>query len=267
LKEAANRTDGKEGLVEEDAEPREVTSSATSAGASRNHKSREKALDIEEKPSSVIPVARTSPFSESEQKEVATVAGQIAEGLLRVDVEEESDWDFFISYTQADREWAEWIAWQLDDAGFKVIVQSWHMVPGRNFVVAMEEASGRSKRTIAVLSPDYLKSVYGKTEWQAAFNRDPSGFERRLVPIRVRECDRPGVLGSIVSFDIFDVDVEEVARRQLLRGIRAAVEGQDKPATPPLFPGSRTRRDYQAQPATPVGQAVPGRKPDFPLSD
>ncbi len=26
------------------------------------------------------------------------------------------DWDFFISYTQPDRAWAEWIAWLLERA-------------------------------------------------------------------------------------------------------------------------------------------------------
>jgi hypothetical protein len=29
--------------------------------------------------------------------------------------------DFFISYTQADRAWAEWIAWALEEAGYKVL--------------------------------------------------------------------------------------------------------------------------------------------------
>ncbi|MGH4014617.1 MAG: TIR domain-containing protein [Pseudonocardiaceae bacterium] len=24
-------------------------------------------------------------------------------------------WDFFVSYTQADRAWAEWIAWLLEE--------------------------------------------------------------------------------------------------------------------------------------------------------
>ncbi len=26
--------------------------------------------------------------------------------------------DFFISYTQADRAWAEWIAWTLEEKGY-----------------------------------------------------------------------------------------------------------------------------------------------------
>jgi hypothetical protein len=31
--------------------------------------------------------------------------------------------DFFVSYTSADRAWAEWIARQLEQAGYQVIVQ------------------------------------------------------------------------------------------------------------------------------------------------
>jgi hypothetical protein len=38
-------------------------------------------------------------------------------------------WDFFVSYTQADLGWAEWVAWELEDAGYRVIVQVWDMAP------------------------------------------------------------------------------------------------------------------------------------------
>jgi TIR domain len=27
---------------------------------------------------------------------------------------------FFVSYTSADRTWAEWVAWQLEQAGYQV---------------------------------------------------------------------------------------------------------------------------------------------------
>ena len=30
--------------------------------------------------------------------------------------------DFFISYNSADQQWAEWIAWQLEEAGYKIEV-------------------------------------------------------------------------------------------------------------------------------------------------
>jgi hypothetical protein len=32
--------------------------------------------------------------------------------------------DFFVSYTSAGRAWAEWIAWQLEAEGYRVIIQA-----------------------------------------------------------------------------------------------------------------------------------------------
>jgi TIR domain-containing protein len=64
---------------------------------------------------------------------------------------------FSLSYNKADRDWAEWIAWQLEEAGYTTIIQSWDFSPGRNFVLEMDKAAKEAKRTIAVLSPDYLK--------------------------------------------------------------------------------------------------------------
>jgi hypothetical protein len=40
--------------------------------------------------------------------------------LCRVTVGEDSraGWDFFVSYSQADQLWAEWIAWSLEEDGY-----------------------------------------------------------------------------------------------------------------------------------------------------
>ncbi|MCA1695943.1 MAG: toll/interleukin-1 receptor domain-containing protein [Actinobacteria bacterium] len=171
-------------------------------------------------------------------------------------------WDFFISYTKSDRAWAEWIAWELDQAGYKVIVQAWNMVPGSNWVVKMEEAIQYSERTVAVLSNNYLRSIYGKSEWQAAYHSDPGGFARKLIPARVADCARPGLLASIVSFDLFDLGSEAAARTELIRGIKAAVTGNGKPNTAPGFPGSVIGSSLTL--ATPFVQAPPENKPSFP---
>ncbi len=46
--------------------------------------------------------------------------------------------DFFISYTRIDRGWAEWIAWQLEEAGYTAVIQAWDFRPGSNFVQEMQ---------------------------------------------------------------------------------------------------------------------------------
>ena len=38
--------------------------------------------------------------------------------------------DFFVSYRTADQSWAEWIAWELEAAGYTVFVQAWDFRPG-----------------------------------------------------------------------------------------------------------------------------------------
>ena len=91
---------------------------------------------------------------------------------------------FFISYTQADRPAAEWIAWQLEAAGYSVVIQAWHFRPGQDFVQAMDNAAKQADRTLAVLSAAYLQSQFAGAEWRAAFARDPSG-ERGLLQVTV----------------------------------------------------------------------------------
>jgi hypothetical protein len=106
--------------------------------------------------------------------------------------------DFFVSYSHNDQRWAEWIGDVLVKASYSVILQAWHMLPGSNFVIEMHKAASECKRTIAVLSPDYLASLFTQAEWAAAFAADPSGKERKLIPIRVRICEPPGLLKGIV---------------------------------------------------------------------
>jgi len=36
-----------------------------------------------------------------------------------------ADGDFFVSYAQEDRAWAEWIAWILEEDGHRILVQAW----------------------------------------------------------------------------------------------------------------------------------------------
>jgi TIR domain-containing protein len=68
--------------------------------------------------------------------------------------------DFFVSYTGADRAWAEWVAWQLEQAGYQVIVQAWDFEPGDNFVARMRDALEHADRTLALISAAYLVSPY-----------------------------------------------------------------------------------------------------------
>jgi hypothetical protein len=140
--------------------------------------------------------------------------------------------DFFVSYTKADRAWAEWIAWQLEEAGYIVTLQAWDFRPGQNFALRMNDAAEHSGRTLIVLSPDFLSSPFAASEWAEAFARDPTGQSGSLLPVRVHPYQPTGLLRALVYVDLVGLD-EEGARKALLEG---ASPGRAKPSTPPSFP-------------------------------
>ncbi|MBL7487818.1 TIR domain-containing protein [Frankia sp. AgB1.9] len=176
--------------------------------------------------------------------------------------------DFFISYAAQDRGWAEWIAWELEDAGYQVVIDAWDFTPGSNAVGEMNRAATTAARMLVVLSNVYLTSAYQEAEWQLAWLADPSAAGRRLLTARVEDCSRPGLLGRLVGVDLFGVP-QDVAQRRLLT---AAAGSRDKPVRRPTFVG----RAGAAEPNRPAGfpgpvgswEAVwqPGRSP-FPGLD
>ena len=142
--------------------------------------------------------------------------------------------DFFVSYNGADQGWAEWIAWQLEAAGYTTVIQAWDFRPGGNFAIHMQLATSQARRTVAVLSPKYLQAVYTQPEWAAAFAQDPMGEEGTLLPVRVRECELKGLLAQIVYIDLVGLG-EEAAKEALLAGVK---QGRVKPTIAPGFPGT-----------------------------
>jgi hypothetical protein len=143
--------------------------------------------------------------------------------------------DFFISFNKADRQWASWIAWTLEEAGYTVFFQDWDFGIGSNFVLKMDEASRQSRATILVLSDNYLAAKFPTAEWAAAFALDPVGEHRKLLPVRVRDCRPEGLLGPLVYVDLAGVADEDEARGKLLAAV-----GPDraKPKNAVRFPSS-----------------------------
>src|SRR5260221_7370696 len=166
--------------------------------------------------------------------------------------------DFFVRYNKADRKWAEWIAWQLEEAGYSTIIQDWDFLAGANFVVKMDEATKETKQTVAVLSPDYVNALYTYSEWAMAFAEDPKGEKGILLPVHVRDCrdQLTGLLKQIVYIDLIGLD-ELTARDELLTGVRRE---RAKPAASPPFPGREPASSSDATVTTPK----PARTQPFP---
>ncbi len=162
--------------------------------------------------------------------------------------------DFFVSYTSSDRSWAEWVAWQLEEAGYTTVIQAWDSRPGKNFVLWMSETATRASRTIAILSQDYLDAPYAQSEWAAAFRLDPRGEKGTLIPVRVEDCDVTGLLPTITYIDLVGME-EPGAKKVLLNGVKLR---RAKPIEQPRFPRA-SKRSISIEPEYPgfsLGRSV-----------
>jgi hypothetical protein len=144
--------------------------------------------------------------------------------------------DFFISRNGADRDWATWVAWELEEEGYTTILQDWDFLPGENFILRMNQAAQQSDHTIAILSQSYLDAEYTQPEWAAAFANGS------LIPVRVRECELQGLLRPIIYIDLVGLG-EQPARENLLDSIRQVLAGAagERIKKKPDFPGADTR--------------------------
>jgi len=58
--------------------------------------------------------------------------------------------DFFISHAGADRARAEWVAWQLAEAGYTVELDVWDWAPGRD--LPLRGLTGKSRRLLILVT-------------------------------------------------------------------------------------------------------------------
>ena len=132
----------------------------------------------------------------------------------------------FVSYSSADERWATWVAWELETAGYRAMLQAWDFVPGTNFIEFMDRGVSRSAAVVAVLSQRYVDSPYGRLEWQAALQADKGNPTGRLVTVRVEDCQVDGLLGITTYIDLVGVTDQRQARALLLDRIRHALAGR-----------------------------------------
>ncbi|MFF3690999.1 FxSxx-COOH system tetratricopeptide repeat protein [Streptomyces sp. NPDC002187] len=133
----------------------------------------------------------------------------------------------FVSHAGADRAWAEWVAWQLVDAGYEVELDHWDWGAGENFVVKMNAALA-SGRMLAVFSQAYFDpDRFTTAEWTAVV-----AARQKLIPVRVDSATAPPVLRPLIAPLLAGLGEDE-ARSVLLK----AVGGPRRPDGRPGFPG------------------------------
>jgi hypothetical protein len=165
---------------------------------------------------------------------------------------------FFISYTRTNFAWAAWIAQQLEEAGYSILLPPWGLRSDSDFELEMQKSAVKAKRIIAVLSPAYLNTLNAQATWIDTFKRNTTIEPNALIPIRVQECGSKfrNFLESINHIDIVGED-EATAQAILLAGIR----GQGVKLTVKVsFPGSAPHQPSDIEAGSPKQPITTRRK-------
>jgi hypothetical protein len=91
-------------------------------------------------------------------------------------------WDFFVSYAVEDETFAREFVNVLEGAGYSTVAQFKDFSVGANFVHEMNRGLAGAGRVVALYSQHYQDSEHCQAEWAAAYNSDPSGAKRKLIP-------------------------------------------------------------------------------------
>ena len=62
---------------------------------------------------------------------------------------------------------------------------------------------------IGVFSPDYIEAEYSESELLAAYWNDSNGQDGFLVPVVIRPCELPKLVGHLKGLDLTDCDKNE----------------------------------------------------------
>lgn len=157
----------------------------------------------------------------------------------------------FVSRADADKALAAQISCALEDAGYGVTLQQWDFA-NANFLSEMHDAIASGARVIALLSPEYLASKYCRAEWLNALAGDPLNENRRLIVLRVAECQPVGLLAGIAYWDLVPIrDDPRLVADVVRQAVREGRRGGEDPVAGPYWRAPRTVVDADAIRDTP----------------
>jgi hypothetical protein len=145
--------------------------------------------------------------------------------------------DVFISYSHKDKEWvSDVLVKMLRENRLDVLVDESDFEAGLASIENMTDSVERSRRTIAVLTPNWVESEWTRFEGLLTAQEDPTGGRGRLIPILRQQCSPPKWISIRSYLDFVDdarvsnmmARLVRTLRRPLLQGQVVRTEAVDR---------------------------------------
>ncbi|MGK7913126.1 MAG: SUMF1/EgtB/PvdO family nonheme iron enzyme [Synechococcus sp.] len=131
---------------------------------------------------------------------------------------------FFVSYVEADRPWADWITWLLEDSGYIVTAAILGNSPGQSFVDEIGQAIAESDCSISIIS----KKSVGSDWLSFLVNRNVEWAKALFVFIRVDNVEFSPGLDKFPVIDLSDA-TESKAEQLIISALEAMLSDEQAP--------------------------------------
>jgi len=127
------------------------------------------------------------------------------------------EYDVFISYSHQNKNWVRGtLLSRLEKAGLKVFIDFRDFKVGAASVKEMERGITKSRKTLIVLTPEYLKSSWTEFEALMAQTLSPANRNLRVVPVLRKKCSLPISIGYMNYVDFANSKNKEFAWKRLI---------------------------------------------------
>ncbi len=148
-----------------------------------------------------------------------------------------SQYDVFISYSSIDREWvSEYLLPKLESVGLKVFIDYRDAEIGVPSLINMERAVDNSRHTLTVLTPAWLESKWTTFENLLVSTTDPTGRQRKLIPLLLVPCKLPSRIAMLTYLDFTKLDDREKQMQKLVKALSAQSQSFEPPLPAPPKP-------------------------------
>lgn len=139
-------------------------------------------------------------------------------------LEDGFEYDVFISYSHSNKKWVQgWLLPHLRRAGVKVCIDQDCFEPGAPIITEIERATLVSRKTLLVLTPNYLKSEWTELETILTASQDPAARRRKLLPVMIEKCELTLRLKALSYMDFTN---QQITKEQMDRLIASLLPDQ-----------------------------------------
>jgi TolB-like protein/Tfp pilus assembly protein PilF len=145
----------------------------------------------------------------------------------------EFEYDVFISYSSHDKEWVRGeLLKRIEEVGLRVFIDFRDFKGGAPGIKEMERGVSTCRKTLLVLTPDYVESEWCEIENIMLQALDPANRDLRLIPLLKTQCRKPLRIGALTHVDFTDGADCELAWHQLLSALGAQAKRPARKAVP-----------------------------------